>query len=372
MPGITEPLMEAVLEEEIRRMDVYLSVLRPPSIDTLYIGGGTPSIVPPYLLGRFLERIFVRLPNTPKESTIEANPESLSIEFLDVIRGFPIDRLSAGIQTFQGSFFERFHRNSSPEINRAALTLVKEEWDRRFSIDLLYGIPGSTVQEALADLEEAVRYQPHHISLYQLTPEEDTRYGEAVQKGKVKPISSSREERMRRTLLRRAEELGFQRYEVSNLALPGYECRHNLRYWELRPYLGIGPSAVSTLPGMETGIVRLTEKANLKQYSEPHNIKNTTEWEEISAAVFMKEVFLMGLRTVRGLRRDFFQRIFGVTIEEVVPRSIQKYAPYIEQKDKISFTLTERGRSWLNRILLDLFDEIDQYPRLIHCNWPSD
>jgi len=359
--------MTGVLEEELYRLDLYLSILNPPSIETLYVGGGTPSTVPPHLLEKFLEGIFRRLPNVPKESSIEANPESLSEEFLRIIQSFPINRLSLGIQTFQSSFFQTFHRTSSPQINRKALDLLRKRWNRKFSIDLLYGIPQSTVQEALADLEEALEYHPPHLSLYQLTPEEGTKYREQVQRGKLPPLSASREEKIRRALLRRAEEAGLQPYEISNLSLPGEECRHNLRYWELRPYLGIGPSAVSTLPGKEGRILRIIETPDVHRYAVQHGM----ELEEISPVTFLKEVFLMGLRKVLGIRKDHFHHLFAISIEDVVPDTVQRHGGFFRQ-DETHFSLTDRGRLWLNRILIDLFDEIDQYPHPIHCAWPSD
>ncbi len=361
--------MVRVLEKEVRSLDSFLSLLSPPSIDTLYIGGGTPNVVPPPILRSFLEQIFSRLPNIPTESTIEANPESVSKEFLQVIKAVPINRLSLGVQTFQNNFFSMVHRSSSPEINRKALTLIREHWDRRLSIDLLYGIPGSTVGWALEDLENAIRYHPHHISLYHLTPEENTKYGEQIRRGIMKPVSAFQEEKIRKTLLRRAREYRFYQYEISNLALPGEECRHNLRYWELRPYLGIGPSAVSTLPGLGNRILRITETTALGEYVEQQNEEIPKNWEEIPPKVFLKEVFLMGLRTVFGIQRDSFRRMFGVSIEEVIPGTVQKNSNLLK-KDKIRFTLTERGRWWLNRVLIDIFDEIDQHPNPIRCGWP--
>ncbi|MCX7787770.1 MAG: coproporphyrinogen III oxidase family protein [Spirochaetes bacterium] len=367
--GIAEPLMVRILEEEVRALDSSLSILTPPLIDTLYIGGGTPSVVPPTILRSFLERIFTSLPNIPAENTIEANPESFSLEFLQVIRDFPINRLSLGIQTFQPSFFPLLHRNSSPEINRKALDLVQEQWDRKLSIDLLYGIPGSTVKEALIDLEVAIRYHPHHISLYYLTPEENTRYGERIRKGELKLLSSFQEEKIRKTLLGRAKEFGYRQYEISNLAFPGEECKHNLRYWELRPYLGIGPSAVSTLPGIGNRILRITETSDLEQYGGQRDEQIQRNWEEIPPKVFLKEVFLMGLRTVFGIQRDSFLRMFGEIVEEVIPQTIQKYKRYFTM-EKTRLTLTNEGRWWLNRILIDLFDEIDRFPNRIRCVWP--
>jgi len=361
--------MARVLEKEVRSLDSFLSILSPPLIETLYIGGGTPSVVPPPILRQFLEGIFARLPNIPTESTIEANPESVSTEFLQVIKAVPINRLSLGVQTFQNNFFPMVHRSSSQEINRKALNLIREHWDRRLSIDLLYGIPGSTVERALEDLEEAILYHPHHISLYHLTPEENTKYGKQIRRGIVKTVSASQEEKIRRNLLRRAREYGFYQYEISNFALPGEECRHNLRYWELRPYLGIGPSAVSTLPGAGNKILRITETAAIEEYGEQQNEEIPKNWEEISPKVFLKEVFLMGLRTVFGIQRDSFQRMFSVSIEEVIPGTIQKNSRFFK-KDKTRFTLTERGRWWLNRVLIDIFDEIDQYSNPIRCGWP--
>jgi oxygen-independent coproporphyrinogen-3 oxidase len=367
LPGISEPIVTRVLEEELHRLDLYLSILNPPSIETLYIGGGTPSSVPPSLLGKFLDGIFRRLPNVPQESSIEANPESLSEEFIRVIQSFPLNRLSLGIQTFQSSFFQLFHRTSSPHINRRALDLLRNRWNRNFSIDLLYGIPHGTIQEALADLEEVLEYHPPHLSLYQLTSEEGTPYGEQVKKGKLPPLSASREEKIRSAWLRRAREFGLQPYEISNLALPGEECRHNLRYWELRPYLGIGPSAVSTLTGKEGRILRMTETPDVHRYAEYHAIG----LEEISPVTFLKEVFLMGLRTVRGIRRNYFRRLFNLAIEEVVPNTVERHGEFLP-RDETHFSLTDRGRLWLNRILIDFFDEIDQYPHPITCAWPSD
>jgi oxygen-independent coproporphyrinogen-3 oxidase len=360
--------MERVLKEEINRLEYYLSILEPGSVETCYIGGGTPTVVPLEILYTFLEKIFRLLPNIPLEVTIEANPESLSLPFLELIQTFPINRLSVGIQTFQDKFLNNLHRISSGTINRKALELIHSYWKGNLNVDILYGFPGSTVQEAEKDKEEIAQFMPHHLSLYCLTPEPGTRYEQYLREGRLTPLSFTQEEAIRRFWHRWLKEEGYVHYEISNFSLPSYECRHNLRYWRLEPYLGIGPSAVSTLPGTEGRIIRMTEWRDVEQYG--GSFSSTVSLEYLSPVTFLKDYFLMGLRPLQGIEEAEFSRIFSFPPEKIIPRTLEKYKKYFRFKNGYVF-LNSSGRLIMNRILVDIFLEIDDISVPIPCAWPN-
>ncbi|MDR3200879.1 MAG: radical SAM protein, partial [Spirochaetales bacterium] len=190
----TREAIQAVLEAEIRQFDYYREEWRPAKIPSVYIGGGTPSLIPPPLLEKFLAGIKKRLPAPPLEFTIEANPESLSEEFLGVCTASGVTRLSLGLQTFDPRCLEALGRRASPEDNRRALRLLDTLWKGEISLDLMYGLPGQTGRGACADTAEALEGKPGHISLYALTLEEGTPLYSAIQAGKIQAADEARQE----------------------------------------------------------------------------------------------------------------------------------------------------------------------------------
>ncbi|MDR1317607.1 MAG: radical SAM family heme chaperone HemW [Spirochaetales bacterium] len=368
-PAGTRSAPQTVLEAEIRQFDYYLEQWRPSVIPTIYIGGGTPSVIPPEMLRKFLEEITRRLPAPPGEFTIEANPESLTREFLSVCAASGLTRISLGLQSFDPRCLQALGRYATPEDVQRALHLTDRFWKGELSLDLMYGIPGQTFRAALADAAQALEHSPGHISLYALTPEEGTPLYNRLQAGETPAINENRQEFIRAKVHRFLLERGYENYEISSYALPGKQCRHNTAYWKLEPYIGIGPAAVSTLPAA-AGPVRLSGIRDMSAY-----IQNPClpEVEHLSARDFLADYILLGLRTSKGIDLNAFFRVFHLDFPRTFSRLVHKNRQFIAKisNNDTAFTLTGRGRRVLNTILVDFLIELDQLKYTSPPAWPD-
>ncbi|HET6485740.1 MAG TPA: coproporphyrinogen-III oxidase family protein, partial [Spirochaetia bacterium] len=212
---------------------------------TLFIGGGTPSCLPPSLLRRLLGPF---VGQGVVEWTVESNPETLSQAFLDECEAAGVTRLSLGIQSLSSELLQRVRRRATREQSLSAIDLLRRKWRGQVNLDFITGIPGQT-QDDVGECLSVIQPQwPDHVSLYQLTVEPGTPLEAGVADRSIRLNEPEKDEDLwlagREGLLSR----GFRQYEVSNFARPGRECRHNVRYWMIQPYAGAGPGAVSTIP----------------------------------------------------------------------------------------------------------------------------
>jgi oxygen-independent coproporphyrinogen-3 oxidase len=358
--------IENFLESLFAELEVFLETWKPSACPTLYVGGGSPSVLPPRTLLRFLRKVRKPLPSQPEEFTLEANPESLTEEFLCLCREAGVSRLSLGLQTFNPRFLKLLGREAAPEDNHRALKLLDRHWTGERSFDLMYGFPGQKPEEAIEDAREALDHGAGHISAYSLTVEEGTPLFRTIQKGHLPPPNDDTAEDAHLLLSSFLTERGYANYEISNYALAGKECRHNTRYWKLHPYRGIGPAAVSTLP-TATGPIRLSGKRSVSASCPPE-----PDIEIISPQDFLKDYILMGLRTQEGIDTKTFFRIFHLDFYETFSHAVQKNIRFMANNEHRSLycALTPKGRRLLNPILIDFFEKIDRLAYRGPLDWP--
>lgn len=213
------------------------------SPETLHFGGGTPSLHPPELLARLVEDI-----GPTAEVGLEANPSSTSPEQVRAWLRAGVTRLSLGIQSFSPRFVRFLNRGHSLEQSLALLDAVAAEQPPSWSVDLIFGLPEQTLADLDQELNHLLSRRPPHVSLYGLTVEPGTAYARTVTKGRWVPADEGTWEAMYLRVVERLEEQGYERYEVSNFALPGHRSRHNEQYWRYRPYAGLGAGAHGFLP----------------------------------------------------------------------------------------------------------------------------
>jgi oxygen-independent coproporphyrinogen-3 oxidase len=350
LPGCSRSLMERVLAETTSQLECFREWLAPSRIHTIYVGGGTPSILPGALLRRLFSAIrsfTAGLTEENPEWSVEANPESLNEEFLQTCTEFGITRLSLGLQSMQENLLRRLGRPGDEAANRKALRLLESRWRGRLNLDLLAGIPGQDLGLLREDLNQAIDQRPGHISFYALTP---------VAGSSLEPqIDPELQEQLWLAGYEQLEEAGYRNYEISNFARPGEECRHNLRYWRLQPYLGVGPGAVSTLPGRAGEVYRLSNPEDL----DPFLAGRTGLWgiqgEGISPRDFLFETLMMGLRLREGVSRECFRLRFGKSIEAMIPELWSQW----QDRGLVSdlgahYALNDKGRLILDRLLIEL------------------
>ncbi len=352
--------MERVVEGIREELQWFAERLQPSAVPTVYVGGGTPSLLPERSLEKLLAGIRAFAP-APVEWTVEANPESLTTSFLEICARHGIDRLSLGVQSTRDRLLHVLGRPGDEADNRTALRRIRSSWPRRLNLDFLVGIPGQTRADLFRDLRAAREAGAGHVSLYALTPPPGTALAQAVQEELRDDLWLAGFEQL--------EAQGLRNYEVATFALPGQECLHNLRYWRLEPYLGVGPGAVSTLPGAGSEVLRLYHPDDISSYLEgnPWGLRSET----IRPKEFLMETLMMGLRLRSGIKAEELIRRFGRPLQELLPSVWREWEErgYL-RNDPAAYALTDQARLLLNRRLLEAqaaLEEIADPP----VRWPA-
>ncbi len=215
--------------------------------DTIYIGGGTPSVLNPGQIEDLISSLLSFFPfSKGAEITVEVNPADISGKYLKTLISLGVNRLNLGVQSFNPGSLVFLGRRHTPEEAEDSIWIVKDAGFRNLGIDLIYGLPGQDMESWLADLEKALDFSPEHISCYQLTIEKRTPFGAMLKKGALAKISEDREYKFFMATSKRLTQAGYCHYEISNFAKDkNLISRHNSKYWQHIPYLGLGPSAHS-------------------------------------------------------------------------------------------------------------------------------
>ncbi|MBN1319537.1 MAG: radical SAM family heme chaperone HemW [Thermoleophilia bacterium] len=302
--GRVEPYVEALLAELEERGGVDErgdggARSAPARFETIYLGGGTPTVLPGELLTGLVRRLALRLDRGgAPEFTVEANPGTIDRSLLERLAAEGVTRLSLGIQSFAPALRAALGRRVAQEEIVDALAAIAATGWQEWNLDLVFGIPGQTWDDASGDLDAAVAAAPAHISMYDLTytPAFAARVETTLGAGARGAAGAFAEEYYAQAVAR-LESAGYRRYEVSNFALPGHECRHNQAYWRGEEYLGVGVSAVSTLSVSGRAVERRTNPHSVAGYlaGEPPSI------EVLSPATRLWEKAMLGLRTTEGV-----------------------------------------------------------------------
>lgn len=295
--NMAEKHTERVCEELTERRN-YTS----EDIETIYFGGGTPSQLPVEHLLRILNCIYNIYNVRAKEITVECNPDDITAELLTSLRSMGVNRLSMGVQSFDDRRLNFIHRRHSASQARKAVKIAQSLGFDNISIDLMFGFPGQTLSEWKKDLEEAVSLGVQHISAYSLMYEEGTLLGRMLEEGKVKEISDETSLVMYELLIDTLYQAGYEQYEISNFALPGFRSIHNSSYWRGTPYLGVGAGAHSF-----DGKNRHFNPDSLDEYLRGESL----EEEELDDNMRYDEFVFTSLRTSDGLSLHELERLFG-------------------------------------------------------------
>ena len=279
------------------------------TVQTVFFGGGTPSLLPPRVVGLIMERIgrYFKLAHKA-EVTLEANPESLRgghrvAQYLDA----GINRLSIGIQSLDESMLRMLGRPHKAQDSMHAAFLAREAGCANINVDLMWGLPGQSVRQWLQTLKDVMRMSPDHISAYGLTIEPGTPLELDVEDGRLILPPERDQNIMFMEGAALLEQHGYMHYEISNFARMGFQCRHNMGYWEGEDYLGIGPSATSTITGR-----RWTNPASQKAWdSRTRDGSLGQEVEELDPQTRVLELLMLRLRTARGLRVKAYREMTG-------------------------------------------------------------
>ena len=313
---------------------------------SLYMGGGTPSLAPAELISRFRRMIPVEV----GEFTIEVNPDDVTEEKACAWREAGVNRVSMGIQTLNDDELKAIGRRHTAEEAEKAYYILRKYFSN-ISLDLIFGLPGQTLSSLSATLDRFIEMRPEHISAYSLMYEERTALTRMRDSGKVEEIPDEDSVEMFRLVTSKLKEAGYERYEISNYALPGYRSHHNSNYWKGIPYIGLGPSAHS-YDGDRTRRYNLPDLSlYIKEYG-----RNIKEYEILSEEELQEEMIMTRLRMIEGLDLLEFENRFGK--EERI--SLEKRVkPFLSSGDLIymhdHIALSESGVMISDEIISELF-----------------
>lgn len=335
---------------------------------TVFIGGGNPGILSSELLEKLLLKIAVN--GKPSEITIECNPENINNELISLFDRGLATRLSTGVQSLSENLLHNIGRNCANVTTvRKALknkNLILRKWE--LNIDLIVGIQDQIFQNVKNDINELIELvNPEHFSIYDLTYEPGTPlYNQFV--NNMDALQENSEEILP-VIWKYMKDIGYYQYEISNFARQKnsgdykYFCKHNLQYWEMKPYLGIGPGAASTLFNGNRAL-RIECKPNIMQYQSGLTSLFNNDYlvENLSYEDYLKEKLIMGLRLFSGINLVQFEKIFGIVLTEIIPKTIHSTAQkkiMVIQDNWLKFT--QNGIMFMNAILVEMFIEIENY-----------
>ncbi len=335
-----------------KEMELRKNYLDGQPIETVYFGGGTPSLLSEKHLTFLLEKLRENFSSDWKEVTLEANPDDLSASNLQIWKNLGIDRLSLGIQSFQEEVLRFYNRAHTAQEALEAISRGRAAGFEKFSIDLIYGFPHPDHAIWKRDLEEALRQNPGHISAYSLTVEPQTALGKWTEKGSFQPAEEDFVAEQFEWLQEQTEKAGYIQYEISNFGIPGQFALHNTNYWKGVPYLGLGPSAHS-FDGKNRGFNPASNSAylnSLDSHKIPFEIEFSSREDQINDRI------LTGLRTFWGLSTSELARDFGVDLSSIRSKEIEK----LESQGWLSWegktlSLTKRGMLLADSIAAELF-----------------
>lgn len=322
-------------------------------LETIYVGGGTPSILLPEELDEILNAVHTNFSVVESpEITLEGNPDDLSKDKLDYFFKAGINRLSVGIQSFDNAILKSLNRAHNNVMARGCIDDAKRAGFKNISIDLIYAIPERSDEDWEKDIHEAIALRPQHISSYSLTIEEKTVFGKWTRQGKMKPVNDDVAARQLTLLIDNLERENYEQYEVSNFSKPGFQSRHNSNYWRNKIYLGVGPSAHSY--NGESRQYNLSNNSlylrSIQQGKIPSTVEVLTMEDKIN------EYLLTTLRTSWGadlkiLREQFSWDIINENRDYV--QSIQSKGLIVIEDNFLR--LTRQGRFFADKIASDLF-----------------
>jgi oxygen-independent coproporphyrinogen-3 oxidase len=336
-----------------REIELQKEYLANELINTIYFGGGTPSLLTSDEIKKLLDTIYTLFKvNEDVEITLEANPDDLTSESLKAFSQAGINRLSIGIQSFEDRILKFLNRAHSAKAATDSVIFARDAGFTNISLDLIFAIPDQDEKEWATNIHQAIALAPEHVSAYSLTIEEKTTFGRWAARGKFKSVDDDSSAGQLEVLVQELEHAGYEQYEVSNFCKPGFQSNHNSSYWKGHPYLGIGPSAHS--------YNRLTRQFNVS--NNHHYVRALKEdqipfeREVLSVQDHVNEYLLTTLRTKWGTHLQKLKEEFEYDIlarhPEFINDLLKNDLAVIEQN---YLKLTRKGKLLADKISADLF-----------------
>ncbi len=341
----------ACLDGMLKELSVRREYLGNESVSTIYLGGGTPSL----LSVKEIDSLLIRINKLYRveencEITIEMNPDDIDPTFLSELKGININRISIGIQSWRDADLKLLNRRHDSARAEDALRKTLKAGFENVTIDLIYGIPGMSLQDWASNLDFSFSFDIKHLSAYHLTFEKGTAFWKMLEKGAIREIDEDASTAMFNMLIDKAEKAGFVHYEISNLGKPGFFSRHNTNYWKQVNYIGIGPSAHSF-----NGYSRQWNISDVKGYVKA--IKTGLpffEKEELDTRTRFNEYLMTSLRTMWGIDLEYVERTFEKEGYDYVVNLSGKFKDYgLMKKENNYLILTNQGKMISDNIIAE-------------------
>jgi oxygen-independent coproporphyrinogen-3 oxidase len=323
----------------------------PKTVETLFLGGGTPTHLPPGDLERLLGLVREWFPlDTGYEFSVEANPAGLTNDKIQILADAGVNRVSLGAQSFDSGVLKFLERDHTPTDIIQAVEGLRQHI-ANVSLDLIFGVPGQSLERWQSSLQSALALEPLHLSTYGLTFEKGTAFWTRLSHGAIARTPEDLERAMYALAMDRLSSAGFEQYEISNFAKPGFRCRHNITYWRALPYYGFGPGAARYLSGKREMNHRSVTTWIKRLLAGESPIMDA---EELSPEDRARELCVLGLRMSEGIDRQAFQDRTGYALEDLAGDAIRKHLDtgLLEQTDT-HLRLTREGRFVADSIVGD-------------------
>lgn len=336
-----QPVMD-YLDALEREMERTVQAVPPGEIETIFVGGGTPTVLTPEQMEVFLRRVRAYFPawSPQLEFTMEANPGTTDLEKLQAMKEGGVNRISFGVQSFDNGLLEGIGRIHNTDDVYRSLENARKAGFTNLSIDLMFGLPKQTKAVMEATLKEALALDLPHYSIYSLKVEENTLFHTLYERGQL-PLPEEEEEiGMFLLIMERLRSAGYGQYEISNFARPGYESRHNAMYWRNQSYYGLGAGAHGYVHGQRhVNIKGVQPYIDATRSGLPLLEKNAVEVHEA-----MEDFMMVGLRMLGGVRKADFNEQFGMELEDVFGYVLQRQCGLgLLETSAGGYKLTERG-----------------------------
>lgn len=340
----------------IREIKLYSSTMKDYYLKTIFIGGGTPSFIEGKYIYEILEEVYKNFNiDNLEELSIEINPKTIDLEKLRIYKDIGINRISVGVQSLNNNILKKIGRIHTTEDFLKTYKLLRKVGFSNINVDLISGLPDQTVESILSNLKIVNNLEVEHISFYSLIIEEGTKFYTWYNKGELILPNEDEERDMYHKGIKYLKSKGYHHYEISNLSKEKYECMHNLFYWKLKPYIGIGIGAHSNIRGL-----RYWNTADFNKYfAYIDKGRLPIEGNEtIDKTMEMAEYLILGLRLIDGVyKKDFINR-FNISVDEIYGEVLNKYSNNgLLTIDRDNIRLTEKGIDLSNLIFVDLLPE---------------
>lgn len=337
-----QPVMD-YLDALEREMELTVSEVPPGRIDTIFVGGGTPTVLLPDQMESFLTRVRRYFPNWSEqiEFTMEANPGTTDLAKLQAMKEGGVNRISFGVQSFDNGLLERIGRIHNTDDVYRSLDNAHAAGFSNISIDLMFGLPGQTVELMEHSLDKALQLGLNHYSIYSLKVEENTLFHTLYERGELPLPEEDEEFEMFRLIMNRLKGAGYHQYEISNFSKLGFESKHNSTYWRNRSYYGIGAGAHGYVHGgRHVNIKGVQPYIEATRRGQPR-----LETSEVSKEEAMEDFMMVGLRLLDGVKKADFYAQFGVQLEDIFGSVIDRLLKQgmLEQTGEAGYRLTEAG-----------------------------